>query len=355
MTFYQELQLNQAGSKALIRHSATKKEKLRHTAVYMFKVALTLGFCMAFVLFYSKIFGADNSITGVVVLLAVMVFRQADLGIHAKHGVPVMLFLFAVMAFGPHLANVAGPFPGFFIHAACIFLLMVLGCHNVIMSNHSTFVLGYLLLFGYDVSGKAYFLRVAGMAVGAVFTGIIYWRNHRKRTYKRTVLQVFKEFRLFSARSRWQLLITLGVSSSILLAQLLSLPRPMWVGIAAMSVLLPFQNDLSYRVRRRIPGNIMGGFLFVGLYIILPPSFVPFLGILGGIGVGFSATYIWQSAFNSLGAISIAAGLLGFPQAVFFRVLNNMLGAVYGFIFHQALNKTMNYFQNRIETGQQAA
>ena len=85
-------------------------------------------------------------------------------------------------------------------------------------------------------------------------------------------------------------------------------------------------------MRRRIPGNIMGGFLFVGLYIILPPSFIPFLGILGGIGVGFSTTYIWQSAFNSLGAISIAAGLLGFPQAVFFRVLNNMLGAVYGFI-----------------------
>ena len=30
-------------------------------------------------------------------------------------------------------------------------LLMVLGCHNVIMYNHSTFVLGYLLLLGYDV------------------------------------------------------------------------------------------------------------------------------------------------------------------------------------------------------------
>ena len=32
MTFYQELQLNQAGSKALIKASKSKKEKYRHIA-----------------------------------------------------------------------------------------------------------------------------------------------------------------------------------------------------------------------------------------------------------------------------------------------------------------------------------
>ena len=33
MTFYQELQLNQAGSKALIRSCENKKEKLKHTGI----------------------------------------------------------------------------------------------------------------------------------------------------------------------------------------------------------------------------------------------------------------------------------------------------------------------------------
>ena len=37
------------------------------------------------------------------------------------------------------------PVPAFFINIVCILLLMILGCHNVIMYNHSTFVLGYLL------------------------------------------------------------------------------------------------------------------------------------------------------------------------------------------------------------------
>ena len=38
MTFYQELQLNQAGSKAVICASKSKKEKYRHIAVYLFKI-----------------------------------------------------------------------------------------------------------------------------------------------------------------------------------------------------------------------------------------------------------------------------------------------------------------------------
>lgn len=44
-------------------------------------------------------------------------------------------------------------------------LLMILGCHNVIMSNHSTFVLGYLLLQGYDVTGEEYSMRVISLLI----------------------------------------------------------------------------------------------------------------------------------------------------------------------------------------------
>ena len=86
MSIYQELQLNQAGSKALIKNSKDKREKRRHIFIYIFKVFLTLAFCMAFVTAYTKIFGEKNSVAGVVVLLTVMVFRSADLGVKASHG-----------------------------------------------------------------------------------------------------------------------------------------------------------------------------------------------------------------------------------------------------------------------------
>lgn len=42
MTVYQELQLNQAGSKNLLKKSETLKEKLYHMWVYLVKIAVTM-------------------------------------------------------------------------------------------------------------------------------------------------------------------------------------------------------------------------------------------------------------------------------------------------------------------------
>ena len=80
MTFYQELQLNQAGSKNLLKKSETTKEKIYHMLVYLVKIAVTMAFCFLFVTVFSILFGNENSIVGVVVLLCLMVFRNADLG-----------------------------------------------------------------------------------------------------------------------------------------------------------------------------------------------------------------------------------------------------------------------------------
>lgn len=51
MTFYQELQLNQAGSKNLLKKSETLKEKLYHMWVYLVKIAATMAFCFSLLVF----------------------------------------------------------------------------------------------------------------------------------------------------------------------------------------------------------------------------------------------------------------------------------------------------------------
>ena len=193
MTFYQELQLNQAGSKALIKASKSKKEKHRHIAVYLFKILLTVAFCTAFVMAFGAVFGEDNNIVGVVMLLCVLSFRYADLGIKNKDAMWAFAVIFAILAAGPRLANACGLVAECMIHIVCIMAIMILSCHNVLMFNHATLVLGYLLLYGYDVTGEAYLYRLVAIAAGAALTMAVYYRNHRKRTFKRTFKDLFKE------------------------------------------------------------------------------------------------------------------------------------------------------------------
>lgn len=349
MTFYQELQLNQVGSKALIASIKDPKEKLKHFGIYLFKILITVAFCVVFVTAYTKIFGDENSIVGVVVLLAVMVFRFADFGIHTPHAVGVMFAIFGILAFGPRLTNMVHPVIAFFINIICILLLMILGCHNVIMSNHSTFVLGYLLLQGYDVTGHTYTLRLAGLLVGAAVCSFILYRNHKKITYKRNFRHLFKEFTLHSLRTKWYLRLTFGVSTVLLIASLLEFPRTMWAAIAAMSVLLPFRKDLVYRVKYRAPGNILGGVLFLILYTVLPESAYGTIGMIGGIGVGLSASYGWQTVFNSFGALAIAAPVFGLPEAIFLRIFNNAFGSLYGLVFDHAFEPILSFLEKNVK------
>ena len=347
MTFYQELQLSSTGSKQLIKSTTDPKEKRRHILIYNFKVYLVMAFCVAVVSLYSKVIGSENSVVGVTVLLAVLVLRQADFGIKTTHGLLSIAGIFGILMTAPRIANMLSPFPAFLVNAIAILLLMILGCHNVIMYNHSTFVLGYLLLLGYDVSGAMYIKRVEGLAVGMILCMVIFYKNQKKRPYRRTFLDLFREFNLQSARGRWYLKLTLIVSSAMLGMNLLGLPRAMWAGIACMSVCLPFTEDCVARSGKRWQFNIVGCMLFIVLYLALPKSMYPYIGMIGGVGVGYSAGYAWQTVFNTFGALSIASGLFGMPVAVALRIGANVFGALYTVLCNKVIDKLTVAFSEK--------
>lgn len=347
MTFYQELQLSSVGSKQLIKNTTDPKEKRRHILIYNFKVYLVMAFCVAVVSLYSKLTGSNNSVVGVTVLLAILVLRQADFGIRTTHGLLSIAGIFGILMTAPRISNMLSPLPAFAVNAIAILLLMILGCHNVIMYNHSTFVLGYLLLLGYDVTGAEYIKRVEGLLVGMILCMAIFYKNQKKRPYRRTFLDLFREFDLNSARGRWYLKLTLIVSSAMLFMNLLGLPRAMWAGIACMSVCLPFTEDCMARSGKRWQFNIVGCAIFIILYLVLPESMYPYIGMIGGIGVGYSAGYAWQTVFNTFGALSIAAGLFGMPAAVALRIGANLFGAVYTVICNKIIDRAAAYFAVR--------
>ena len=339
MTFYEELQLSSTGSKALIKNTTDPKEKRRHILIYNFKVYLVMAFCFVFVTLFSMLFGSDNSVAGVVFLLALLVLRQADFGIRTSHGLICIAGIFTLLITGPRLANTLPAPASLLVNFISILLLMILGCHNVIMYNHSTFVLGYLLLLGYDVTGKEYTFRVIGLLVGMVICMIVFYKNQRNRAYRRTFLDLFREFDLKSARSRWYVKLTLIVSSAMLFMNLLGLPRAMWAGIACMSVCLPFTEDGKMRAVDRGVFNIVGCALFLVFYLILPESGRSMIGIIGGIGVGYSAGYKWQTVFNTFGALAIAASLFGLPMALLLRSGINVTASLYTVVCNVVYDK----------------
>lgn len=335
MSIYQALQLNASGSKNLIRNSVCRNEKIKWTLVYVLKIFLTVAFCFLFVTLFSILFGNDNSIAGVVVLLILLLVRQADFGINMQGSILAIFLLFCILIGGPRLANLASAAGAFFINTACILFITVLACHNIIMFNHFTFVLCYLLLYGYDVTGATYLTRLGVLSVGFVLCASIFYFKHRRQNFKRGFVHLLEEFDLGSSRTQWQIRISLSTASAMFIGSLLHVQRVMWIGIACMSIMTPLVKDCAYREKRRAPFNIIGCVLFICFYHILPEELLPFLGILGGIGVGFSSSYSFQNIFNTLGALMIATNLFGLYYAVFLRIGTNIFATIYCILFNK--------------------
>lgn len=74
-------------------------------------------------------------------------------------------------------------------------------------------------------------------------------------------------------------------------------------------------------------------YVFKVLYFLLPSPIYAFIGVIGGIGVGFSTKYSWQAVFNTFGALAIATELYGLKGAVSLRLIQNIFGVVFTLLF----------------------
>ena len=70
------------------------------------------------------IFGNENSVVGVAILLALLAFRKVNLGYDVKQSSYVMFGMFLVLMLGPHLANQVGMFWGALVNFLCMLLVL---------------------------------------------------------------------------------------------------------------------------------------------------------------------------------------------------------------------------------------
>ena len=130
-----------------------------------------------------------------------------------------------------------------------------------------------------------------GLLCGMVICMIIFYKNQKNRPYRRTFQDLFYEFNINSARNRWYIKLTFKVSSAMLVMNLLNMPRAMWIGIACMSVCLPFSKVIEGRAGKRGAFNIVGCLIFSIMYIVLPKSMYTFIVLIVSISVEYSDIY----------------------------------------------------------------
>lgn len=345
MSFYEVMQLGACNIKPLIK--VTKDDKLRkkYITAFIVKNFLCLLFCMIIVIFFSNVFGVDNSIVGVVTVIAIMTFRFANLDFKTGQSAITILGIFTIFIVSPYVATIVHPVVGSIINFISMMVIVVLSCHNVDLSNQSTLILSYLLLYGYEVNDvKGYVGRVFALILGGIIVAGIFYYKHRKVNFDNNFSDIIKDIDFSTPRTKWQFKLVLGITIAILIGEILNLPRVIWIGFACMSVLQPDKEKVEYRVKKRYPFVIIGCLIFAVIYLVLPQNYRGYAGILGGLMVGFSGTYTWQTSFNCFGALAVAVPVFGLSWAIVIRIVNNIIGVIYSKVY----NKTFDKIDERI-------
>ena len=289
---------------------------------------------MLFVTTFTNLFGAENSIVGVITVIGVLTYRLSNLGFNVKQSALAILGVYGIYIIFPYLASISNPFLGAIINFVALMVIVILTCYDIRLSNQSIFILGYFLLYGYKVTSiDSLISRGIALIVGGLLVSSIFYIKSRKTIYEATIRDVIKSVKINNERTKWQIKLVLLISTAVLIGELVHIPRTMWIAFACMSVLQPDKEMINFRYIKRSIFIIVGCLVVGIIYTIVPDEIKSFIGLAGGVLSGFCMSYQGLVVFNCFGALSSAIVILGVWPAIILRIINNVFGCFYAKAF----------------------
>lgn len=337
MNFYQSLQLDPLVLKQKMKNAHSSKEKHFFITALVVRDILLVAFAIFFVSVITTFFGEDTSSLAIVLFCILLSIRFVDFGYHIIHSLISLAVVFVVLLVSPALNQVVSPVSGFFLNFLSLLILFFLTSSNPQMGNTSLYSFSYIFLTGtskaediYNLSNKGLLLILCYILFASIF-----FIKHKHKHEEHSFMQEIIGENFFSKRNLWLIYVALGVSLLFFIGGYSSLNRFMWVGFACSSLLSNYNtHDIQQRFYDRLIGVVLGSVLFSVVLQLIPPSATFILGPIGGLALGLCSSYRYKSLFNCFGALALASSIYGIQDAVIFRILNNLIGLTFGYVYY---------------------
>ncbi len=345
MRFYDALQLDPSCLKPKIRASEDPKERRKLALAMASRSLLIVLFAILLIAPVSPIFGPENSAMAVAMFCIFLGLRFVDFGYCIKDSLVNLAVVFVLLLIAPSAASVVNPIFAAIIHSVAFFIILFMTSDSPEMGNAGIYTFAYIYLSGNPVTGDLLWKRALLTLVGYVLCAVILFVKHREKNKTVRFWDMVAQFSMDNKKTQWHIQLALGVGVILALGSFLNLKRMMWAAFACGSILGCYAAtpvEAKGRVGQRMTGALAGSLIFFFGYQLAPEAIRPIFGPLGGICMGFCTDYRYKTACNCLGALFMATALYGVPESVFLRVLNNLLGAAFGYVFLVLYQKVMN-------------
>ncbi len=298
-------------------------------------------FCVLFITGYNRLFGTENTVIGVAILTALLIFLQSDTGYNSKQSA-VTIPLCLLLCVGIPRLSMINPYLGIPINFIAIMSILTLSSYEVEKDNHVPFLLGYVFAMGYPAVGGAFEKRIISALAGAVLLAIVYLAVNGKKLYSQNLSGVIKSFNIRSKRTQWYIKLSVVLTVVTFLGEILNYPNAIWVNFTVLSLTYHSEAVRKKRTMHRIPATILGSLVFYIIYIVLiPPEYHHIVVFATGFVIMFISDYFHKTTANTFNALSSAMLNFGSSTAILLRVISNIIGVLIAIINNRIFDRAL--------------
>lgn len=333
-SFYQLLQMSPQALWAAI-HRSPSPGRRRYLAAMAVRSVLLVAFAVLFIGGLTALFGPENSslvVGGFCMLLGI---KFVPLGYRVSDSVAALAVTLILMVVGGVVSLLANPWISFGCDLVFLAIILFLVAQDPPMGNGGTYVFTYLFVSQTPVVGTALTARWVLALVLWLCCAAVLVHRHRDHLREVRLADLIHSLSFHDEKVRWQLRMALVVSLVVLLGNLLSVGKTVWMGYAAMSMLLPYgpqgrsPRAAAHRGLQRAGGVVLGSALYWLLVSVLPPEAQAWFGPVAGLLIGFSSRYFWNNVLNCFGALLLASAVWGPGASAALRVADNLAGIAF--------------------------
>ena len=303
----------------------------------LFFVAIVLS-----VAAFSVVFGQQNSLVGVVIVVVALMMLRKDLSDRPVYNIMVLSVVFVCMALGAHI-SLMDPFLGLCVNLVLVFCLVLVTTRDLFAPMHFPFLLGYAFMMSTPVPTQDLPLRVFALLVGAVLiVGLnVLIRSGKGGTavsdkgrvdVRRMVASGLENLRVHTMRSRFGLRMSLLFAMWAFVWQYWNRENAVWLLYTTVALVQPYADDAWRKSAMRVIGTLVGSLAFCAV-LLLTGGDVAMLGV-ALILLNYVYTvldperYDVMMVFITASALIVAAMSVPADQAVVERVAYILLGVL---------------------------
>lgn len=319
---------------------------------------ILFGTILLFVKVFERIFGSNNNLVAVTVIISILVLMQEDLTKDFAKNLTRLFLINIILGVFSYLAilNIWTGFIVNFIALSAIGYFLSANMNKVIIVP---FGLQYLFMLYTPVTGIDYTKRLLCLGVGSVLIMavqfLIHRKNDRAKVEKRErnqydtfeYIQLFEKYKINKVRAAYAFRIGLLTAIAAFIVSYFELQQGRWIVYTIFSLTELYSENCKIRSKQRLQGTIIGAIIILILFMFIKDNTIRGLIVLvGGYLDSYTTNYRDKMICVTMSVVATVSLVNGTLITALERVFYVLLGIILAVIADKLIfNKKLADFE----------